>query len=242
MPCVDTSSNPDIPPEFPTPPAKPAKPPQSQKEDGKKAVELPGWLKLVIVVTPLLALGVSIASLMISFKSFRFATGHARQNEDHDVVAKVLGVSAYTKGFSSTATNGELVVDVALINRGNQNEIIRGAILYYSENTNFNNFASEHFEPKNFQLSKGDRRVLHLATAFNSSNTGKKLWLGVAIRAVAPNADDTQVLWPVCQIELARDANGASWSYNKDQTPTLQIISNVRLPNQTLVGDGLSGF
>ena len=61
---------------------------------------------------------------------------------------------------------------------------------------------------------------------------------GVAVRAIAPNADDIEVVWPICQIELATDGNGSMVSYNKDQTPQVQIISNQRLPHQRIAGDG----
>jgi hypothetical protein len=157
-------------------------------------------------------------------------------------VAKVLGVTAYPKGFSPISTNADVVVDLAVVNRGNQNEIIREAFLCYAETANFNSGGaswSRDTPPLNIQLAKGDKRVVRLSNVFNSLNTGKRLWLGVALRAVGPNADDLEITWPICEINLATDGNGGSVSYNKDQTPQIQILSNTRLPHQRLAPDGL---
>ena len=236
------TDNPDIPPDFPLPRNK-ATEPQKPKPETRVAAELPGWLKTLLVVMPLLAFGVSVFSLWISFQSMRFTTGHTRLHEDHDVVAKVLGVIPLTPRQSANGTNAELVIDIAVIHRGTQTEIIREALLYYAESTNFTAsptgaIISRGFKPENVQLGKGDRQVLHLVTPWSSANTGKRLWVGVAVRAVAPNADDIEVLWPVCEINLAEDQNGSWLSWNKDQTPQIQIISNERMPHQRLVPDG----
>jgi hypothetical protein len=204
------------------------------------AERLPAWLKLVLVILPAGAFLVSMASLGVSFWSLRYSMGYARPHEDHDLVARVLGVSALTKGFSSINTNGELTVDVAVINRGNQKEIVREAFLCYSDTNNFAVRGRTWFrtETLNVQLDKWEKRVFHLSNSFNPENTGKRMWLGVAVRAVAPNADDLEVSWPVCEINLAPDGNGSWVSYNKDKTPQIEIISNVRMPHQRISPDG----
>jgi hypothetical protein len=219
--------------------------PEPNQKDSDRAVsvadQLPTWLKLVLIVLPVLAFIISLFSLGVSVKSLRFSMGYTRPYEDHDVVARVLGVTARPKTVSSIVTNGELFVDLALINRGNQTEIIRTASLCYSGSKDFNvrrlDWPPDN-KQMNLQLNKGERRVLHLLTPFSSANTGTRMWLGVAVRAIAPNADDTEIVWPVCEIELAADGNGAWVSYNKEQTPLVQIISRNRLPHQKLALDG----
>jgi hypothetical protein len=205
------------------------------------AVQMLGRLKSVITYVPLLAIIISLCALAVSMASLSLSMGYIRPIEDHDVVARVLGVSALTKGYSSLVTNGELFVDVALINKGNQKEIIREAFLCYSDNRDFQDRGrswQRNNTQLNVQLEKGEKRVQHISTPFNSVNTGKRMWLGVAVRAIAPNADDVEIIWPVCEIELATNGNGASTTYNKDQTPLIQVISNKRLPHQKLAPDG----
>lgn len=194
-------------------------------------------------VVPALALIVSIFALSISWMAHRFARGYIRPHEDHDVVVKVLGVYAPTKGFSSLGTNGEIFVDLAFINRGNQREIIRDAFLCFADS---NDFSGTHWtrivDPSkpglNIQLDKGDRQVVRLLNPFDAGNTGRRMWLGVGVRVIAPNADDVEVRWPVCEINLAPDGNGSWWSYDKASTPSVRIISNERLPHQQLARDG----
>jgi len=201
-------------------------PPRSPTSADAKKLKL-GWLPIVI----------SIGALLVSFFSLGYNLGYLRPHEDHDAVAKVLGVRTLLKGFSSVGTNGELVIDIAVINRGNQTEIIRDVFLCYSDSKDFNGRARawQHSEgARNVQLPRGEKRALRISTQFNSLNTGKRMWLGVAARAIAPNADDTEVVWPVCEINLAPDGNGGSISYNKDQTPLIQIISNKRMPHQRI--------
>ena len=230
-------------PDTPAPKLEADKPPSNAGEQKpptpEQHVDLPSGLVRWLKVVPVFAVLISLVSLGVSIQSCRFAMGYARPNEDHDVVAKVLGVRTLLKGFGAT-TNAELRVDIAVINRGNQKEIIRDGQLCYSDTQNMQ--SATRTVPTQFQdvlLDKGEKRVLHLVTPFNEVNTGKRLWLGVEIRAVAPNADDILVTWPVCQIELAADGNGAWVSYNKDQTPIIHIISNQRQSNQRLAPDGM---
>jgi hypothetical protein len=223
--------------------AMPGSDPIQKQPDSPSTIadRLPRWLKLVLVIVPVLAFIISLFSLVVSISSLRFSMGYTRLHEDHDVVARVLGVTALPKGISSIETNGELFADVALINKGNQKEIIREAFLCYADTNDFHMRGRtwQRSNPGlNVQLDKDEKRVLHLLTPFSSINTGKRMWLGVAVRAIAPNADDLEIVWPVCEINLAPDGNGAWLSYNKDQTPQIQIISNKRLPHQHLAPDG----
>lgn len=210
MPSMDEQTTPDS-PKNPTSPAPSSAAnvsepkPKSAENQTPVADRLPTWLKFILVVLPLVAVLISLCSLGVSCTSLRYSMGYTRQYEDHDVVARVLGVKAVLKGWSATSTNAELTVDVAIINRGNQTEIIREAFLCYSETNDFNGngiVRERGNSQTSIQLNKGDRRVLHLSTPFSSYNTNKRQWLGIALRAVAPNADDIEVVWPVCTIEL----------------------------------------
>lgn len=204
------------------------------------ADNIPTWLKTILVVLPILAFVVSLFSLFISFRTSQFSLGYRRGYQDHDVVAKVLGMSAIPKGTSSIVTNGEVFVDLALINNGNQREIIREAFLCYAPSNDFEHLVSWQRDtaPLNLQLDRGERRALHLLNPFNAANTGRPMWLGVAVRAIAPEGDDIQVVWGVAAIELAPDGDGARYTYDKNKTPRMQIISNERLPHQKTTPDG----
>ena len=203
------------------------------------ADRLPPWLKWVLVIVPLLSFGIAAASFLVALTALRFNLGFTRLHEDHDVVGRVLDVRLFPKTMSKSGTNAELFVDLALINRGNQKEIIQDAFVCYAADTNFQARAAiRQYEPTPIQLDRGDKRLLQLHEVYHSLNTGKKMWLGVIVRAIAPNTDDTEVVWPVCEIDLAPDGHGGSISYNKEQTPQIQIISNQRQPHQKLSTGG----
>jgi hypothetical protein len=229
---VEQPTNPESPKEIV------AAQPMHPATETKNEPTTPEAKKLKLGCIPIL---ISTAAFCVSLFSLEYNLGYIRPHEDHDVVARVLGVSAFTKGFSTIVTNGELSVDLAIINKGNQTEIIREAFLCYSDSKEFGQRGRtwQRDNPQmNSQLNKGEKRVLHLSTPFNSVNTGKRMWLGLAVRAVAPNADDIEIVWPVCEIELAADGNGGWVSYNKDQTALIQVISNNRMPHQRIAPDG----
>ena len=184
---MENPTTPDGAKDIPTPTTPVLAPPNP--EPGQKnpervvpvAERLPTWVKLVLVVLPVLAFIISIFSLSVSVKSLRFSMGYTRPYEDHDLIARVLGAEAFTKGVSSIVTNGELIVNLALINKGNQTEIIREVFLCYSDTNVFygRGMSWERNNPQlNIQLIKGERRVIRLATVFSSINTGKRMWLG----------------------------------------------------------------
>ncbi len=224
------------------PPPRSEDVPAKNERFGSPASGWPSWLKKEMGIIPLIAIFISgwslyIAkeSLRISNDSLRFSMGYVRSFEDHDVIAKVLEVAPHLRAPEIGRTNAELCVDLALINKGNQKEIIREVLMCYAQDTNISSgvyspvFSTEQM---NFQLDKGERRVMHMVDRFHSLNTGKGMWLGVIVRAIDPKGDDIQVAWPVCPFNLAPDGNGASVSYSKDQMPQIRVISNERLPHQ----------
>ena len=203
-----------------------------KKADAPRAIEPPEpsqkskTSKLAIT-----SLVVALISLVFTVISNSYNLGFIRQREDHDVVARVVKATFVTKGFSVTDTNGELYVELAVINRGNQTEIIRDAFLCYSGSQSFvERSRSLNDQPLNLQLAKGEKRVLRLSAARGSIFGQGKVWLGVGIRSIAPNADDIECVWPVAQVEIAADGNGGGMSHN--ESPMVQVISNKRMIHQ----------
>lgn len=146
----------------------------------------------------------------------------------HDVLARVLRVGTVPRGFSEEDTNGLAYVDLALINNGNQSEIIRRVTLYYDENESDGGIVSPQI--LNSQLPKGDKQVLHLVLDRKSAFTGNYLFLKVGVTAIAPDAEDIESKWIVAKMNLATDGNG-SW-VSPYTAKAIQVISNQRLPHQ----------
>jgi hypothetical protein len=181
----------------------------------------------------------SLPSLAISSLALLVSTGYLRPHEEHDVVARMLKLTFVTASLSST-TNSELYLDLALINRGNQTEIIRNAFVCYSDTKDFvTSYRTSAIRPQdlNLQLPKGEKQVLHL-TVDRSAFVGRHMWLGVGVRAIAPNADDIQSIWPVAEISLATDGQSAWLSYDQDKTPIVPVISNKCLSHQKIAPYG----
>lgn len=181
-------------------------------------------------------------SLFVAGLTYLHETGHIRSAEDHDVVARVIQVVPILEGYTDEAPH--LRVDVAFINRGNQTEIIRDVFLCYSPTNDFwTSGASSSVvvdgPDSNFMLASGEKRVVRLKDKFNPMNTGEQMWLGVGVRAIAPNAEDIVSRWEVCQINLSSDGKGAWGSRNPEFAPVVKIISNTRLPHQQSAFDGL---
>jgi hypothetical protein len=173
----------------------------------------------------------STASLIISVIALLFSMEYLRPHEEHDVIATVLKMKM-AMGNPGTTNNGELYLDLALINRGNQTEIIRSATLYFSENENYAQGAAYQVQTLNLQLTKGEKYVVHLIADRDTVFSGKHLWVNVGVTAIAPNADDILSVWPVGQITLASNGQGGQMSYDPNNTPKIQVISDKRLPSQ----------
>ena len=133
------------------------------------------------------------------------------------------------RGMSDDDTNGFAYVDLALINNGNQSEIIRRVTLYYYDAEDANGGGlSPHI--LNTQLTRGDKQVVHLVLDRKAVFTGKDVWLKVGVTAIAPDAEDIESKWLVAKFTLAPDGNGGQWS--PYPTNSVQVISNERLPHQ----------
>jgi hypothetical protein len=151
-----------------------------------------------------------------------------QRNPNHDVVARVLKVGVVLRDYSYEDTNGFAYVDLALINNGNQSEVIRRVTLYYAETEAADDGA---FSPRilNSLLAKGEKQVLHLVLD-RSAFRNKDFWLKVGVTAIAPNAEDIESKWLVARLNLASDGNGGSRS--EYPTNAIRVISNERLHHQ----------
>jgi hypothetical protein len=152
-----------------------------------------------------------------------------QRNPHHDVIAKVLKFRPVMAGYSSEDTNGLAYIDLALINNGNQSEIIRRVNFYYYDKEDANGGITES-HAINSQLPKGDKQVLHLVLDRGSTFTGKTVWLYIGVTAIGPDAEDIESKWLVTSFTLATNGNGGQWSDNPQKS--IQVISNERLPSQ----------
>jgi hypothetical protein len=175
-----------------------------------------------------------VISTVVSVIGLMFAQGYLSPHENHDVVARTLKVNFEPGPFASQGTNGELYADIAVINRGNQTEIIRDVFFCGSDQAQFSDSYKEYTPGGiNFQLKPGDKHVFHLsAFGRNSSLYGKKFQLGLGVMAIAPDANDIVCTWKVSEITLAANGQGGGMSGNPSEWPIIQIISNKRLPHQ----------
>jgi len=151
-----------------------------------------------------------------------------QRNPQHDVLAKVLRLGVVMRDYSREDTNGFAYVDLALINNGNQTEIIRRVTLYYAESEKADDGP---FSPRilNSQLTKGDKQVLHLLLD-RSAFSNKDFWLKLGVTAIGPDAEDIESKWLVAKLNLASDGNGGS--HSEYPTNAIRVISNERLPHQ----------
>lgn len=158
-----------------------------------------------------------------------------QRNPHHDVIATVLRFSTIMAGWSSEDTNGLAYVDLALINNGNQSEIIRRVTFYYCDRDDPNSGMTEpHF--LNSQLPKGDKQVIHLKLDRRSAFSGKAVWFYMGVTAIGPDAQDLESRWLVTNFTLATNGMGGQWSAYS--TKQIQLISNERLPTQHEQGPG----
>lgn len=213
-------------------------PPHISAADGKKPRKPPGKPRPNFI--ELLSLLLGAAGTVIGILAYLNSIDYIRPRIIHDVAGRVLNVVFYTRGMSKLDTNGLFFVDLALINRGNQNEIIRHAKLSFADDKDFrtNHIRSIEEEKMDFVLTPGEKRVLRLNADRGIAFSGKRMWLGVTVRSIAPTAEDLDCHWPICTIELANDGNGGSYSFDRDTTPLVEIISNTRQPHQKAVGTG----
>ena len=206
----------------------------SQTVEAKKQ-KFVGWVPMII----------SVAALSVSFFSLGYNLGYIRPHEDHDVVGRLIGMRVITNGISANPTNRQLVADIALINRGNQTEIIRNAFLGYCYSDHNHNFSDERMikrnqnQQLNMQLAKGDRQVLHISTPLDFASRGAELMISVGVVAIGSNADDIETVWSASDITVTMDGAAAMLFAGKEIAPLVQIVSNERLPHQKIVKDEL---
>jgi len=150
-----------------------------------------------------------------------------QRNPHHDVTARILKSNFVLRGYSSEDTNGLVYIDLALINNGNQSEIIRRVTFYYDDGS-----SGTAYEPHilNLQLAKGDKQISHFVLNRKQVFVGTAVRVDIGITAVGPDAKDIESRWMVGQFTLAADGNGGSVS--PIESSIVKIISDERLPNQ----------
>jgi hypothetical protein len=150
-----------------------------------------------------------------------------QRNPDHNVIARVLRIQTVLRGWSSEDTNGFAYVDLALINNGNQSEIIRRVRLYFFDSADATG-GPYSTRILNTLLPKGEKQVLHLV--IDRMALTNRVWLKIGVTAVAPDASDIESTWPVARISMSPDGNGGNFSESPSEP--IRVISNERLPHQ----------
>ncbi|HWD93426.1 MAG TPA: hypothetical protein VG938_13875 [Verrucomicrobiae bacterium] len=148
-----------------------------------------------------------------------------QRTQDHDVIAKVLQVIFHSSIWRAENTNDSPYIDLALMNRGNQSEIIRRVDFYYSTSTN-NPAKSTETHVLNLQLPKGDKEVLHFTLNRKSIFTGKLTWLSVGVTAISPDGEDLESEWKVSEFNIS--TNGGESRWETAATNQVRVISNTR--------------
>jgi hypothetical protein len=152
-----------------------------------------------------------------------------QRNPHHELRARVLRVGTVIRGWSEEDTNGLAYIDLALLNDGNQSELVRRVAIYYDSDELKDGGPVSH-KILNSVLVKGDRQVLHLLLDHQSVFTGKDVWLKLGVVAIGPDAEDLESKFLVAKFTLAVDGNGGQ--YSPYPTNAIRVISNERLPHQ----------
>jgi hypothetical protein len=140
-------------------------------------------------------------------------------------------LESLVKIWNSASRDRGHPLDLALVNRGNQTEIIRSGFLLSS--TNRDNLDSRFsFVALNEQLPKGEKKVVRLVDRISTFD-GTRKWLGVGVTVIDSDANDVETVWPITEINISTDGQGAWMSgFEPETTPRMQILSNSLQPHQ----------
>jgi hypothetical protein len=238
METIDSPGNERLGAARPDEPAEPTAPLPPNRESFQ-------WLKAHSFWVSVIAIIVSGISAFNSCRSSNFAELSAKaaltnadwasyqRNPHHELVARVLKVGLYLRGWGpSDNTNGVAFIDVALINNGNQSEILRRATLYYADSTNENR-TQETYQLLNTQIPKGDKQVLHLVLDHGAAFVSKPMYVSVGLTAIGAEAEDIESIWRAAMFNLPPDGNGGS--YSPYPTNAIPIVTDQRLSTQRTV-------
>ena len=156
---------------------------------------------------------------------------YIQNREHHDLVAKVLKIGFLPAGLRGQ--NGELYVDIGVVNRGNQAEIIRRLFLQISgtgEYSGFSQFIDARFV--NQRIEKGDKQVVRASITNFMDFGGQQRLLSVGIVGIAPDASDVKCVWPITGFQIATNAQGGSLYEHTNAHDQIQVISRKRLSHQ----------
>ena len=192
-------------------------------EKWKNTYEVGGVL--VASLASLWAVAISHLSLKVADETLRLQKEElAQRNERHDLVATMLKMR-WMVGEK------ELSFDLVLINRGNQNEIVRELLSTYSDSESANNapwIAAE----TNLVITPGEKKVIRIVASPPHIFTSKPVWIGVGVVAIGPDAADIQSDWKIARAELATNYQGGGFSYVTNAFDVVPIVSDKRLPHQ----------
>lgn len=153
-----------------------------------------------------------------------------QRNPSHDVIGRVLQVGSILRDKPIEFSNSVAYVDLALINNGNQSEVIRRVTLYYEATENAP-YGVVNSRILNSQLLKGDKQVLHFTVDRNNVYGLSNVWVKVGVTMIGPDANDIESKWLAAWFRFRPD--GAEWQFHG--TNSVRVVSNERLSHQKAV-------
>lgn len=187
-----------------------------------RVVVLPAKEKKKFSVLSVIPIVISCIALSVSI-----TVAYLQNRVHHDLAARVVRAT-----LSILEQPTELYVETAVVNRGNQSEIIREIRLLVSDDEKMQGGATIFRWVLNQRIEKGDKQVFkHSITNFHSFE-GKSKWMNIEVVAIAPDLRDITCVWPVMSFNVATNGQGGGQSEHPDSSQSVQIISDKRLPHQ----------
>jgi hypothetical protein len=174
-------------------------------------------------VLPTLSLILSAIALSISTR-----VAYIQYWPHNEVVARAINFS-FMPGNGNT--DPDISVDVAVVNRGNQAEIIRGLVLSYSY-SNTLRADTQAFKELNQRIEKGGKEVFRLKPHRDSVCVDHPVTISVGVVAIGPDLSDIESIWPLYKGLFSSDGRGGGGSYLPSAEDKVHVVSNERLPHQ----------
>jgi len=174
---------------------------------------------------------ISIAALFVAFWF-----PYLDKRENHELVARALDPQ-FQPGTNSN--DAVFYVELALINRGNQSEIVRAVNLSLSDLNDSRSSQMAVFPHKlNQRIERGDRHVVRVSISDFRAFESKPKLLTVSVIAMAPDGTDIESSWPVLVCDIATDGRGGMRSPHTNAAQLVTVVSSERLPHQKVPSFG----
>lgn len=148
----------------------------------------------------------------------------------HDLVAKA-GRPVYGP------EDWEFHVDLILVNRGNCSEIVRHAVLLFTEDPKdkVGGVFTMPAQPLNKVIQPGEISILRLNGSRETAFSGKTNRVNIAVTTVGVNGLDIKRTWTICQINGSTNGTGGVASFDSEHDAPVRVVANDILPEQHIV-------